>query len=298
MAGDRVAADGGSGWLVSLRVPLADFATFEIALNSLGGGQVIGAVAPDGLVPVELYLAAEPDPAAVTAALSVAAAATDRAVPDFTLSPLPAVDWVAERQKALPPLTIGRFYVHGSHVTAPPPAGRIAILIDAATAFGTGRHETTRGCLLALGDLAKHSRPRRPLDMGCGSGLLAIAMAKLWPVPVLAVDNDRPSVRVARANAGLNRVAGQVRSLASEGFRAGAVARRGPFDLIVANILAGPLQAMASDLTAHLAPRGRVVLSGLLAEQQQAVRARYRVHGLHLLRRYRIEDWVTLLLAR
>ena len=220
------------------------------------------------------------------------------AVPDVAVAPLPDVDWVAESQKALPPIRAGRFYLYGSHVTAPPPAGAIAIRIEAGQAFGTGRHETTAGCLIALTELAKRRRYRRPLDLGCGSGVLAIAMAKLWPVPVLAVDNDRDAVRMTRANARDNAVAALVRSLRSEGYGRAAIARSGPFDLVTANILAEPLSAMAGGLAGHLAPGGTAVLAGLLDRQAGAVLARHRGHGLALVRRYRLGDWTTLVLER
>ena len=285
-----------TAWVLSIEVPRPALPLFEAALETLGGALVVdekGAAA--GL---RLYLEGAPDRGAVTACLAAAAAAAGLEAPSFDSAPLPDVDWVAESHKALPPVAVGRFFVHGSHVTEIPAAGRIPILIDAATAFGTGRHESTRGCLLALSALARKRAVRRPLDMGCGSGLLAIAMARLWRRPVLAVDNDRQAVAVTRENAGLNGVRPLVRARLGEGYRGPEVARRGPYDLIVANILAGPLAAMAPELARHLAPGGVAVLSGLLSRQQVSVLAAHRAQGLRLAARIDLGDWTTLVLRR
>jgi ribosomal protein L11 methyltransferase len=287
-----------SGWTVDLAVPSAVLPIFEAALATLGGALVTGGPDDKGVVPVKLYLAQRPDRVEVTALLAAAAAAAGVAAPDFEVEALPDLDWVAESQKALPPIRAGRFYIHGSHVTGPPPAASIPILIDADAAFGTGRHETTRGCLIALSRLAKRRRFRRPLDMGCGSGVLAIAMAKLWPVSVVAADNDATSLRVAHDNARINGVAARLRCVASDGYGSAMLARRAPYDLIVANILAKPLAAMACDLARHLAPGGTAVLSGLLADQQRAVLAPHRGQGLRLKERISLGDWVTLVLGR
>ncbi len=285
-----------TAWVLSLEVPRPALPLFEAALETLGGALVVdekGAAAA-----LRLYLEGAPDRGAVTACLAAAAAAAGLETPLFDSAPLPEVDWVAESHKALPPIAVGRFFVHGSHVTDVPAAGRVPILIDAATAFGTGRHESTRGCLLALSALARKRAVHRPLDMGCGSGLLAIAMARLWRRPVLAVDKDRQAVAVTRENAGLNRVRPLVRARLGEGYRGPEVARRGPYDLIVANILAGPLAAMAPELARHLAPGGVAVLSGLLSRQQVSVLAAHRAQGLRLAGRIELGGWTTLVLRR
>ena len=286
------------GWILELSAPVAGLPAFETALGPLGGALSLGLPDEAATVPVSVYLNDPPAPARVTALLAAAAAAAGVAVPAFEIAPLPDIDWVAESQKALPPLRAGRFWVYGSHVSAAPPAASIPLRIDANAAFGTGRHESTRGCLIALSELARHRRFRRPLDLGCGSGVLAIAMTKLWAVPVLAADSDRVAVAVTRTNAAINHVAPRLQAVVSDGYRSRAVARGAPFDLIVANILAEPLSAMAGDLARHLAPGGTAVLSGLLAAQQQAVLARHRAAGLRLAGRLRFGDWVTLVLAR
>jgi ribosomal protein L11 methyltransferase len=158
--------------------------------------------------------------------------------PPAVIAYVPPKNWVAETQRLLAPLRIGRFFIHGAHFDGRPPRGAIPLLIDASIAFGTGRHETTRGCLLALDRLARSGRRiKRPLDLGCGSGILALAVAHLWNGPVLAVDTDLNSVAVARENLRINHAADRVRVVKSHGFGAAAVRRAAPFDLIVANIL-------------------------------------------------------------
>ena len=286
-------------YLVSLKVPDGTVEHFERALEGLGGALDVGGPDERGLVPLQLYLGEDPGRAAVMARLLPAALMAGVEVPDFTLELMPEIDWVAESRASLPALKAGRFWVYGSHIEEKPPAGSIGLLIDANLAFGTGRHETTRGCLLALTELAKdrRCRPKRALDLGCGSGILAFGAARLWPkLRVLGCDLDEPSVRVAEENARLNRVNDRVRLVQSRGYRARAVGEAAPYDLILANILAGPLCDMATETARHLAPGGSVVLSGLIRRQERQVLARHRAVGLRLERRWRIGNWSTLLL--
>lgn len=289
-----------NGWQVELAFPAEGLAVLEEALGALGGALVTGGPDAKGAVPVTLYLEEEPDRAALATALSLAAAATGLPEPSCRVEPLPPTDWVAESQKSLPPIRAGRFFIHGSHVSERPRGGTVSLLIDANQAFGTGRHETTRGCLLALQDLHKLGFvwSGRALDMGCGSGVLAMAMAALWRRPVLGVDNDPASVLVARENARLNGLGPLLRYEYADGYKSALVGEQGPYDLIVANILAAPLCAMAQDLTRHLAPGGFAVLSGLLATQDRMVRQRHRNGGLVLAGRYPLEEWMTLVLQR
>jgi ribosomal protein L11 methyltransferase len=208
---------------------------------------------------------------------------------------VPPKNWVAETQRLLAPLRIGRFFIHGAHFEGRPPRGAIPLQIDASIAFGTGRHETTRGCLLALDRLARGGcRIRRPLDLGCGSGILALAVAHLWSAPVLAVDTDLNSVAVARENLRINDAADRVRVVKSHGFGAASVRRAAPFDLIVANILAGPLCRLARGFGRHLAPGGIAILSGLMNDQEPQVIAAQERHGLRLRSRWRADDWSVL----
>lgn len=228
---------------------------------------------------------------------AVAAGKRVRALaPDAEVAAVPKLDWVAESLKGLPPVRAGRFWLHGAHVEQPPPAAAIAFRIEAGPAFGTGQHETTRGCLLALQALAKMRGFTTPLDLGCGTGVLALAMARLWRVPVTASDIDPVAVRETLANARQNGMAPWIDGVAAAGLAAPALAGRGRFDLIVANILARPLVRLASDLHRALAPGGALVLSGLLTKQERQVLAAYLPLGFRLRRRFTLGDWPTLLL--
>ena len=290
-------------YCLSLNLPATALDTFEAIYEPLDGAIVTGGRDAQGLVPWQLYLGAAPDNAEIERLLDIACDVAGLAErPAYSLDKLPDVDWVAESQKALPPILAGRFRIRGSHVTEPAPPGAIDLLIDANAAFGTGRHETTRGCLLALQDIAKR-RPvtdpvTRILDMGCGSGVLAMAAAKLWPCRVLGVDNDAPSIRVAQDNLRTNGVADAVRLLCGDGFRDARVAKAGPYELILANILAEPLCRMAEDVKRHLLPGGLAILSGLLTAQERQVITRYRAAGLVPVARYRLAEWSTLVLRR
>ena len=210
---------------------------------------------------------------------------------------VPARDWVAESQRGLAPFRAGRFQVRGSHVADDPPRGATPLFVDAGMAFGTGRHETTRGCLLALDRLARQRDVARPLDLGCGSGILAIAMAKLWGAPVLAIDNDPQAVAVARDNAAINGVAERVTVALGGGYGTTAARRAAPFDLVTANILARPLRRLAPGLARSLAPGGRAILSGLLDDQADWVMAAHRPLGLDLIERRSLAGWAVLVVG-
>jgi ribosomal protein L11 methyltransferase len=215
-----------------------------------------------------------------------------------TLAKVPPRDWVAESQRNLQPIVVGPFFIHGAHDRDRRPKRGIALEIDAGMAFGTGRHETTLGCLKALLRLKKAHRFRRMLDVGTGTGILAFAAWHLFGRPVLAGDNDKDSVRVARENAALNGLGKTVRVVRSDGYRAPAIRDGGPYDLVTANILANPLIALAPDLAKHLARNGRAVLSGLLKTQERAVLAAHRAVGLELDFRLRLGEWSVLVLQR
>ena len=241
---------------------------------------------------------AMPDHAMLASAIALACAANGLKEPEFVVKPLEARDWLAENRASFKPIRAGRFFIHPTFYEGRPPAGSLSIALDAATAFGSGSHGTTKGCLKALDRIARRRRPRRILDMGCGSGILAIAAAMAWKRPVLAVDIDEEAVRVTAENARRNGVGNYVRAAAGPGFAAPIMQRQRKFDLIVANILARPLITMAPALARALAPVGEVVLSGLLTHQENQVIAAYRAQGLALLRRGRIDNWSTLELKR
>jgi ribosomal protein L11 methyltransferase len=225
-----------------------------------------------------------------------AAAAGKAAAKALRFERVAAADWVRESLAGLAPVTAGRFIVHGAHDRARMPCNRIGIEIEAALAFGTGHHGTTRGCLLALDRLCKSRPRRRILDLGTGSGVLAIAAARALRQRVLATDIDGSAVRAARANAALNRAGGFVEVIRAEGVTAPKLRERCPYDLVFANILLRPLQRLAAPLMRLTAPGARVVLSGLLASQANAAIAAYR--GLALERRIDLDGWTTLILVR
>lgn len=251
---------------------------------------------PGGAWRVEGFAAARPERGPIEASLDLAWAGRAAAPPQPVIEKLPPRDWLAENQASFPPLRAGRYFIHASHWRGIPPAGATALVIDAATAFGSGEHATTRGCLLALDALARRARRRAVLDIGTGTGILAMAAAKTWRRKVVARDIDAEAVRVAARNATVNGVAALVDLRRAPGYR--GLGRAPRFDLVFANIFARPLMAMAGDLARVLAPDGIAVLSGLIARQERAVLAPHRVRHLRLLRRIRLGDWHTLVLAR
>jgi len=217
---------------------------------------------------------------------------------DVTVESLPDQDWIRQSQEGLPPVRAGRFFVYGAHDAGAVPEGVIPIRIEAGLAFGTGHHETTALCLQALYQIARASRPKRILDLGCGTGVLAIAAAKLWRRDILATDIDPVAVEVARENARANRVAPLIHAAVADGFTSPAIRSRAPFDLILANILAGPLTKLAPDLAAALAPNGTAVLSGLLRNQEKLVLSFACAQGLVFRRALREGPWSALVLTR
>lgn len=249
------------------------------------------------VVRIEALASAEPDPGELSSALALAAAVTGVPVPAVEIERVADRDWAKASRASFPPFRLGRFLVHPREDRPARPAGAVALAMDAGLAFGSGRHGSTAGCLLALDALA-HRPLRRALDLGCGSGVLAIAIARLWRAPVLASDIDPQAVAVARANALANGVGNRVSVVAADGVRASVVRRAAPFDLVAANILAPPLMQMAGGIAGLLAPHGRLVLAGFLVREGRAVLAAYRGHGLRLVRRIVEDGWLTLILAR
>ncbi len=290
--------DDPTGWALELEIPVRAAPVFFDVLDGLAASVSSFEAGPGGPWRIEAWFAAMPDHGALTAAIALAAAAAGTPEPDFVVRPVAARDWLAENRASFRPVAVGRFFIHPTFFGGNVPAGALAVMLDAATAFGSGAHGTTQGCLRALDGLARRLRPRRMLDMGCGSGILAIAMAKAWRRPVLAVDIDEEAVRVTRANASANGVGRLVRAGAGAGFDAPLLRRRSRFDLIAANILARPLQRMAPALARTLAPGGAAVLSGLLTHQEAPVVAACRAQGLRLARRIRIDTWSTLVFRR
>jgi ribosomal protein L11 methyltransferase len=284
-------------WRVSIDVAAIAAPAFATALEpfcetvSMFGEEEEGAWRVEGLSPCE------PDRSALGIALALAAACHGTQPPEARLEHLDSRNWLAENLARFPSFGIGRFFIYGSHITERAPIGRIGLLVDAGTAFGSGRHASTAGCLTALDDLSRR-RFRRSLDMGCGSGILAIAMAKLWRASVLAADADGEAVVVTRQNARLNGVGDRVRAIRANGYHAPAIRAGRPFDLIVCNILARPIKRMAAGLARGLQPGGVAVLSGFLERDAAGVLFAHRASGLRLSRRITIDGWQTLVLTR
>ncbi|WP_420013570.1 50S ribosomal protein L11 methyltransferase [Tateyamaria sp.] len=244
-----------------------------------------------GLWEVGAYFTESPDETALLI-LSTAMGAKP-----FTVSELPETDWVAHVRRELSPVEAGRFFVYGSHDADKVPEDKIALLIEAAMAFGTGHHGTTLGCLQALDRLAEQGfHGKRVVDIGCGTAVLAMAAAAIWPEKALASDIDIQAVEVAEANLRANDMQGRVRVVEAAGFDHPELA--GPFDLIIANILKGPLVALAPDLTARLDAGGYAILSGILNEQADDVIAVYAQAGNSLVHRGEIGEWTTLTLQK
>ncbi|MEP3636555.1 MAG: 50S ribosomal protein L11 methyltransferase [Paracoccaceae bacterium] len=215
---------------------------------------------------------------------------------DFVISEVPETDWVAHVRRELAPVEAGRFFVYGSHDADKVPEGSHALLIEAAMAFGTGHHGTTLGCLRALDALIDEGFIAHDVvDVGCGTAVLAMAAARMWPETVLASDIDSQAVDVAQANVLANALEGRVDVVEAAGFDHASLA--GPFDLIFANILKGPLLALAPDLMGRLKPGGFAILSGILNEQADEVIDHYRAAGANLHHRQQIVDWTTLTLT-
>lgn len=214
------------------------------------------------------------------------------------ITPLPDVDWVKQSLQGLAPVVAGRFQLYGSHDRDRRRAGGISLEIDAGTAFGTGHHATTAGCLLILDRLLKQERPRRIFDLGCGTGVLALAAARATATRVLATDIDPEAVRVARLNAARNGLAPRLHAVTAAGLHHPAIRAAAPYDLIFANILARPLASLAQGLSQLLAPGGIVILSGLTEEQLRWICACYRARGLTPATTIKIENWAAVALKK
>jgi ribosomal protein L11 methyltransferase len=214
------------------------------------------------------------------------------------VAPMPQQDWVRQSLEGLAPVTAGRFFLHGSHDRHRRRPGGIALEIDAGTAFGTGHHGTTEGCLMALDRILKRRNPRNILDVGCGTGVLAIAAAKATGRAALASDIDPEAVKVTIANAALNGVKPQIGSFVAAGLSHPRIAGGGPYDLIFANILARPLVALSTGLSRTLTPGGDLILSGLTLEQMRWIEATYQSRGLSLAGRITRGNWATLVFTK
>ncbi|WP_170458278.1 50S ribosomal protein L11 methyltransferase [Ruegeria arenilitoris] len=246
-----------------------------------------------GLWEVGGYFTESPD----EAALALLAAAFE--AKPFVVSELPETDWVAHVRRELAPVEAGRFFVYGSHDADKLPEGRIPLLIEAAMAFGTGHHGTTLGCLKALDKLIGTGfEASKVADIGCGTAVLAMAAARVWEGDILASDIDQVAVDVAEANLKANGMAGAVRCVEAAGFDHPDLQAAAPYDLIFANILKGPLVALAPEIAQNLRGGGHAILSGILNEQADEVESVYSRNGFNAMDRSMIGEWTTLVLTK
>ncbi|MEM7091104.1 MAG: 50S ribosomal protein L11 methyltransferase [Pseudomonadota bacterium] len=239
------------------------------------------------------YFTEKPDEAALALLATVFEARP------FAVSLVPETDWVAHVRRELAPVEAGRFFVYGSHDAGKVPAGRVPLQIEASMAFGTGHHGTTLGCLIALDRLIDEGfQPASVADIGCGTAVLAMAAARTWSCTVIASDIDQVAVDVSAANLSVNGMDDAVTCVEAAGFEHPDLASSAPYDLIFANILKGPLVALAPDLSAHLSPGGVAILSGILNEQADDVQSVYSQYGTNLHSRDEIGEWTTLVLRK
>ncbi len=301
MSGSRPEAQG---WRLQVTLDRAAFEALEPALEDLADAVVAETIeathplqeAPADRLRVALFgttpAGGDSRPDQLRTLFRAAGVAPD----ETAVEPMRSTDWEAQSVASFPPLSVGRWTIVGAHHS--PPRQRFTLCIDAGPAFGSGRHKSTQGCLLALDWLARRRQVRRAFDIGTGSGILAVAAAQLWPARVLALDSDPVAVITARETVRQNELSRRVTVVRAEGFRSDPVCRLGRADLIVANIRAKPIAAMALAFARHLRPGGVVALSGLLAYEERLVLAAFRTRQLRPRRRIRLGAWVTLILTR
>ena len=299
-------ASFGNSWSARVIVAAENLGAFEMAFEDIA--DVVSLYEYDESIKpilwaVEGMFDESPPRAELTARVALAASALGIAAPELVIAKVPAKDWLRETVTSFPPLKAGRYYIHGDHIKDGFPSGAVRLVINAATAFGSGQHASTMGCLLALNEIFKRQGQLSPrdivgLDMGCGTGILGMAAAKTRRVRVLCADIDPEAVRVTRYNARKNGLAHLTPALMSDGCGDRAIRRHAPYQFITANILARPLVHMAADLSALLAPGGYLVLAGFVRRDEALVLNAYRSQGLRLERRYRIAPWTTLVLKK
>jgi ribosomal protein L11 methyltransferase len=289
-------------WRVVISATAESVNAFEEALNPFCEAISWFATDSEGEWRVEGLSQIKPDGATLANALGVVAGVFSITVPEILIAPVAPRDWVADSLKMFSPINAGRFFIYGSHYHKPLPLGHISIQLNSGRAFGSGDHATTLGCLLAISDLAGKKKFKKPIDMGCGSGILSIALAKAWRVPVHAFDVDTNAVLVAKENICRNGVAPLVRASRSNAYGSSVVKKAAPYDLIVSNILANPLCQLAknmSRISRNISMGGCVVvLAGFLDCDANRVYAAHYAHRFRLVRSYHIQGWCTLVLKR
>jgi ribosomal protein L11 methyltransferase len=289
---------GISGWTLVVEVPKEAVEIFDQAFSPIAIATSSFETSDPSIWRLEAFSVDRPNETAVVGAVALAAELAGIPEPTVHASALPAIDWVSENQKSFQPIVAGGFFVHPTHYDGEIPTMATALAIDAGPAFGTGSHGSTKGCLLALDKLSRRPPRGEILDLGCGSGILALAMARRWGRKVLAADIDPDAVATTRDNAQLNNASHLVRPVRSNGVKSGAVKRNGPYGIIVANILARPIIDMARDIKRVLRPGGTLILAGFTENQENSVRAAYQRRDYHLVRKEGSDGWTTLVLTR
>ena len=277
-------------WKARAILPRREALQLSEALEQIDPSPVVSAfeLGERGLWEVEAFFADEPDEADLERRFGV----------PMRVIPIEDENWVARALDGLPPVATRRFFLYGSHDASLVPANAIGLKIEASYAFGTGHHGTTRGCLLAFETLARRRSFRNALDLGCGTGVLALAFARLLHRPVVATDIDPLATAKTLENARINHASPWLRAETATGFRSRLIADNAPYDLIFANILAGPLMKLMPGIWANTAPGGNVILSGILDEQALGICSIARSFGFRIRRRSALEGWITLILER
>lgn len=289
-------------WCVRYVVPYAQLEVLSAVAEDYAMAVTTSEIDPKGFDPapfwrVEAYSEDEMDLDGLRADLSAACDSVGLDMPEMTQDFVTDRDWLAEVAASFKPMRLGRFFIYSSYgLESPLPAGCWPIEINAATAFGSGEHETTSGCLLAFDSILKRGKPKRVMDMGAGSGILALAAARATHKRVFAVDIETESTRVSRLNARRNRLSPWFVAETGDGWHGALARQNAPYDLVFANILARPLCKMAKSLRRAVAPGGVIILSGLLVTQEPLVIAAHRQQGFILQRRIRRGDWATLVM--
>ena len=278
-----------------LVLPQQAVPVFENALEEVAGAVLTRLLEKGkyaGFWELQAIFESEPSKSEIKKCLETAAEQTHIKTPILRVRKMPDINWLEASYQGFPPIEVGPYYIYGSHIKEAPPKDKVALQIDAATAFGTGEHQTTHGCLKALSDLKKV--PENVLDVGCGSGILGMAFAKAFKKPVDAVDIDPESVRVAKENVRKNKLEKWISVWQSDGY----VKVNQKYDLIFCNILAKPLVEMAPCLASHLKTGGKAILSGFLYSQENWVRSAHEQVGLKFVRHYRVNGWSTLVMKK
>ena len=300
MSGGGFKDENGAVWCVSVTVPTDRVALFEDALAPYCDALSWLEVGSGREVCLNGYTPIRPDEGALKKSVAMIAEAGGIAISEVEISSVAPRDWVMESLKTFPPVRAGRYFIHGSHLGGGRAQGEVSLCIDAGAAFGTGTHESTSGCLTLMDRMAKHRNFIRVLDVGCGSGILALAAAKTWTgAEVLGFDIDPRAVQTAKQNAVINGQRDRIAFLVSGGYHHPKVRRhRGKYDLIVSNILARPLMRLARGMARNLAPGGVGILAGFLVRDEPRVFAAHRMQGLCLAGRVEQNGWVALAVAK